>query len=77
MFGHSNYVCPEKMRVVASQMTEIGPLSFYLLVRCFKIVFVHWFNTSPSVGSSEVIPIVLIHQFEVSIVIVQSSVNLD
>ena len=23
VFGHSNYVCPEKIRVVASQMTEI------------------------------------------------------
>ena len=37
MFGHSNYVCPEKMRVVASQMTEIQSI-MSLFITCDQVI---------------------------------------
>ena len=37
MFGHLNYVCPEKMRVLASQMTEILSLT-RLFIRCDHVI---------------------------------------
>ena len=37
VFGHSNYVCPEKNRVVASQMTEIRSITS-LFTTCDQVI---------------------------------------
>ena len=37
MFGYLNYVCPEKMRVLASQMTEIYSLT-RLFITCDQVI---------------------------------------
>ena len=37
MFGHSNYVCTEKTRVLASQMTEILSLT-RLFITCDQVI---------------------------------------
>ena len=36
MFGHSNFVCPEKMRAVASQKTEIRSITS-LFITCDQV----------------------------------------
>ena len=38
MFGHLNYVCPEKMRVLASQMTKIFESSTRLFITCDQVI---------------------------------------
>ena len=39
MFGHSNYVCPENMRVVASQMIEIRSItSLFIIITCDQVI---------------------------------------
>ena len=39
MFGHLNYVYPEKMRVLASQMTEILSLTRLLIfITCDHVI---------------------------------------
>ena len=36
MFGHLNYVCPEKIRAVVSQMTEIRSIES-LFITCDQV----------------------------------------